>query len=300
MNDELAGDIRRFLYRIDDAAPSAPSVADVALRLHRAPRRSPARGPALALAAVASVAAFAAIRLSRHDPISTAPVSTEPTTSIAEPVAGCNAAGTSVVMPNVLARTLAEAKAELAALCRGFLVEAVEVSIDGARPGIVMQQSVAPGSVLRPGDTAALSVNAETAKPPADGQNDTMPLRVVGVVTLADGNQYGIGLNALAFCLTDGVGTNPGCDSRAATLSPVFVNAAGSGDDNKQLIYGVVDPGLTVKLASNGAPVDVVQTTEPIDGELVFMALLPQGTTLSVDVIDASGTVVKHIDDAPH
>jgi PASTA domain len=299
MNDELTGDIRRFLYRIDDAAPSAPSVADVALRLQRAPRRSPARGPALALVAVASVAAFAAIRLSRHDPISTTPVSTEPTTSIAEPVASCNAAGTSVMMPNLLARTLDEAKAELSALCRGFLVEAVEVSIDGARPGIVMQQSVAPGSAMRPAGSVTLSVNAETAKPPADGASDTMPLRVVGVVALADGNRYGIGLNALAFCLTAGDGTNLGCDSRAATLSPVFVNAAG-GDDGRAHIYGVVDPGLTVKLASNGVPVDVVQTTEPIDGELVFMAVVPNGTTLSVDVIDASGTVVKHIDDAPH
>jgi hypothetical protein len=299
MNDEITGDIRRFLYRIEDAAPSAPSVADVARRLQRAPRRSPARGPALALVAVASVAAFAAIRLSRHDPISTAPVSTEPTTSIAEPPTGCNATGTSVVMPNVLARTLAEAKAELAALCRGFLVEAVEVSIDGARPGIVMQQSVAPGLAMRPGDNVTLSVNAETAKPPADGENETTARRIVGVVALADGNQYGIGLNALAFCLTAGDGTNLGCDSRAATLSPVFVNAAGSGDGRAH-IYGVVDPGLTVKLTSNGVPVDVVQTTEPIDGELVFMALVPSGTTLSVDVIDASGTVVKHIDHAPH
>jgi hypothetical protein len=300
MNDELNGEIRRFLYRIDDATPHAPSVADVALRLQRPPKRSRAAGPVLALVAIAMVVGFGAIRLARRAPVSTAPVATEPATSMAKGAA-CNAASTPVAMPNVLGRTLAEATQQLTELCKGFVVESVDVSVDGASSGIVMQQSVAPGSPLRPGDVVTLNVNAETAKAPADGKNETTPLRVVGVVTLPNGMRYGVGLNAFAFCLTLGDGTNAGCDSRPDVMSPVFVNAAGSDQDGKTLIYGVADPGLTVKIQSDGVSIDVVQTTEPIDGHLVFMALAPpSGTKINVDVIDSSGAVVKHIDDAPH
>ena len=124
------------------------------------------------------------------------------------------------------------------------------------------------------------------------------PVRVLGTVTLPDGTRAGVGVSDTAFCLTTGDGTVAGCDGAPASLSPGQVMVSGWSDSGP-LVYGVADAGLTARVLSDGTPVAVVQSTEAVDGHVVFVATIPAGTRLDVE-LRRRDEVVKRFDRVSH
>ena len=195
---------------------------------------------------------------------------------------------TAPATPDERERAVADARcreeAHLQDALRSAAVQLLDTWLAG-RPGLVerLQQGKAR-SIER-----AQRILADTAA----------TLKVVGTVTLPDGAQYGVGISDTAFCLTTGDGTVSGCDGAPASLSPAHLMVGGYGSGSDQLLYGVADTGLTARVLSGGAEVASVQSREAIDGHTVFMAIIPSGTRVDVELRKGSETV-KRFDNVPH
>lgn len=187
----------------------------------------------------------------------------------------------SVTMPDLVGLTRAQAEENLRGWCFGGNARVVEIPA-GDEVGRVVNQSPAPGTPVQQGVDVIVSV--------------TGARQVVGSFTLGDGTRRDVELVAGGICISRGDDLTRGCDGLPPVPSPVVVFFGGDGPQD---MWGLLDPGLTVRVERDGVAVPVQQTTEPVGGHLAFFGLVPAGGRVTVTVVDASGAVVKRLDDVP-
>lgn len=119
---------------------------------------------------------------------------------------------------------------------------------------------------------------------------------LLGDVTVAGDQQVGleIGTGGRGFCTIRRATGDRGCDGLPGSTSPAYVLTAG-WSATQQLVYGLVDDGLTATLVTASGET-VAPMTESHDGRRGFALVHPYGEAATVVIKDAAGNEVSATD----